>query len=224
MTIFYRKKASVIGEIIFFYSVGLFSTIGNILIIVVIRKTKEFRKSQYVFKTSIAVSDIIWALVLCCNSAGKNHQYFNTTYTLECHPTLDDKETYVDYEVKHFDCQPRYSYYPSMFDDEYNVLIFILMKISLIVSLISLVFAAADRYFAIVFPFRYKNNNTIKISKVLSIVIWILSALITVFIDFYKAITFKNMFILLQPSSCENPNQISEDFFYYSLCCGYLHC
>ena len=176
----------------------------------VIRKTKEFRKSQYVFKTSIAVSDIIWALVLCCNSAGKNHQYFNTTYTLECHPTLDDKETYVEYEVKHFDCQPRYSYYLSIFDGVYfYFIIFLLMKISLIVSLISLVFAAADRYFAIAFPFKFKKTNTTRVAKVLSIIIWILSVFITVITVFTNVNNFY-LSLFLQPTDCESPMQMFE--------------
>ena len=47
----------------------LTSIIGNILIIVVIKKTKEFVHSQYVYKKSIAISDIIWTLNVCiCTS------------------------------------------------------------------------------------------------------------------------------------------------------------
>ena len=78
-----RQKTSVIGEYILFTSIGLFSTVGNILIIVVIRKTKEFRKSQYVFKTSIAVSDIVWAFIFFLDANIVLFDRFIATYGLE---------------------------------------------------------------------------------------------------------------------------------------------
>ena len=90
------------------------------------------------------------------------------------------------------------------------------MKISLIVTLVSLVFAAGDRYFAIAFPFKYKKYNTIKIAKVLSIIIWFLSSFITFFRDFCE-IKFKRITVLLQPFSCKNQNHIFSAIFLFVL-------
>ena len=206
-----RKKAATVVKLVFITSVGSLSFIGNILIIVVIGKTKHFRQSQYVFKTSIAVSDVIWAVLLCIDSAKLIHRYVFTTHELHCLPILSDKISYEGYEAKNFDCLP--IFLPSIFDGIVSIFItFFLRKTSLMVSLISLVFAAADRYFAIAFPLKFKKTNTVKIAKVLSIIIWILSlfiTIITVFTSmFNQAIKPINSF--LQPSDCKNPNHIFE--------------
>ena len=42
------------------------SGLGNILVIHTIRKAKELCHSQYVYKSSIAVADIIWGLSISC--------------------------------------------------------------------------------------------------------------------------------------------------------------
>ena len=222
LTVFsFRQKALVIGEYIIFTSVGLLSTIGNILIIIVIRKTKEFRHSQYVFKTSIAVSDIIWALVLCFVAATKFQYYFITPYKLHCNPSSIDKNNYKDDKVKNFDCFLLFLQPSSLYNNVWFFLTtFLFRKISLFVSLVSLVFAAGDRYFAIEFPFRYKNLNTNKIAKTLSIVIWILSFLITIitiFTMFYYQGIKPAANAFLQPFDCENPTQIFESVFLFVL-------
>ena len=77
-----------------------------------------------------------------------------------------------------------------------------LMNITLIDSLISLVFAACDRYFALAFPFRYRNSNTIRIAKHLSVIIRILSTLIFLFTIFYVAIKDNSSTLFfLQPTT-----------------------
>ena len=73
-----------------------------------------------------------------------------------------------------------------------------LAPITLFVSFISLVFAAADRYVALTFPFRYKQINSIKIAKVASFFIWLFSAII------HTATHFQFHYphsVLLQPQS-----------------------
>ena len=89
------------------------------------------------------------------------------------------------------------------------------MKISLIVSLVSLVFAAIDRYFAIAFPSKYRKTNTIKTAKVLSIITWILSALVTIIINSNILGDFESITYFLQPFTCEN--QIYEAVFIFVL-------
>ena len=53
-----------------------------------------------------------------------------------------------------------------------------LTPITLFVSYISLVFASVDRYVALTFPFKYRQINSIKIAKVVSVLVWILSAVV----------------------------------------------
>ena len=61
-----------------------------------------------------------------------------------------------------------------------------LLVISLKVSLVLLIFAAADTYFALAFPLRYRRTNAIKLAKVSSKYSWILSAFFNVFTLFYN--------------------------------------
>ena len=93
----------------FFFSIGLLSIIGNVLIVVVIWKTREFRQSQYVLKSSIAVSDFIWAVVLCLNSAGNFNDYF-ISYIKECdpYPWLTYRNKNEGYFVEEFYCELSY--------------------------------------------------------------------------------------------------------------------
>ena len=74
-----------------------------------------------------------------------------------------------------------------------------LLRVSLKVSLILLIFAAADRYFALAFPLRYRSTNTIKFAKTSSTVIWILSAFLNFFTVIYNIIKDKSVTYLLQP-------------------------
>ena len=50
--------------------------------------------------------------------------------------------------------------------------------VTLLVSFISLLFSSIDRYVSLTFPFRYKQLNSIKIAKKVSVFIWLLSAII----------------------------------------------
>ena len=167
----------------------LTSIIGNILIIVVIKKTKEFTHSQYVYKKSIAISDIIWTLSVCM----------------------------------------RFIYFAYYYKNSFILLILFtfskpLLRVSLKVSLILLIFAAADRYFALAFPLRYRSTNTIKFAKTSSTVIWILSAFLSIFTVIYSFIKSKSATYLLQPvykkdtyDYINNPNQIFVSVLVFSL-------
>jgi len=155
-------KRKHFGEFFFFTSIGLLSIFGNVLIMEmfcrflrnVIWKTKEFRHSQYVFKTSIAVSDIVWALFLCFTATKKIFDYFITKYV---HNSLKCDTFSIDKNIKDFSCFLDFQETSLMLYFTLFVNInFLFMKISLIVTLVSLVFAAGDRYFAIAFPLKYK--------------------------------------------------------------------
>ena len=89
---------------------------------------------------------------------------------------------------------------------------------------IYLVFAAIDRYIALTFPFRYKQINSIKLAKIVSIFIWLSSAVIHIITSF---IAFKRKFLpslLFQPtfyfsSSMKTFNQIITALILFLLFC-----
>ena len=163
-------------------SVGLLSVVGNFLIVVVIRKTKEFVHSQYVYKTSIAVSDIIWSLCLVFVFGFASYGSVTPSSSVECEffEEHNDSGVIINSTVVNVSCHFVHNQTPSIYFLFLGINA-ILMKISLIVSLVSLVFAAGDRYFALAFPIKYKTTNTVKMAKIFSVFTWVLSAFETVF-------------------------------------------
>ena len=184
----------------------LISIIGNILIIVVIKKTKEFRRSQYVYKKSIAVSDILWTFSACVISVYFVYNFGNTIYTCQL-SNLSNKLVKKNNFTAYRDVYCAISDIKMLgygFEFTWLFVVFVmisgfLMLISVTVSLVLLIFAAADRYYALSFPFRYKSTNTIKLAKTSTIIIWIISTLLNVFTVIFNSIKNKRIIFTLQP-------------------------
>ena len=181
------------------------------MIIVVIKKTKEFRHSQFVYKISIAISDIIWSLGVCVVSGGFTYVFGNIFFTCQLsdvtstlvniNNSIVNKDVYCKILDLNIFKEIRFFYICLVL----VVVNGLLMLISITVSLVSLIFAAADRYFALAFPLKYKSKNTIKLAKISSAFIWILSTILhvfTIFVDFSFDFEFVN--IMLQPSDGAN--------------------
>ena len=203
----------------------LISIIGNILIVVVIKKTKEFTHSQFVYKKSIAISDIILTLSVCIIVVILVYCFGNTFYTCQISNLSNAlviknnltvyRDVYCEYSYKQVD-----HIFGSSFLFVISTVLFILswslLEVSLKVSLVLLIFAAADRYFALAFPFRYRSTNTIKLAKRSSIIIWILITLLNLITFLYNIIKTQNITFLLQPlifetdtfHNIDNPHQI----------------
>ena len=183
----------------------LTSIVGNILVIVVLKKTKEFRNSQSVYKMSIAISDIVWSLGICIVTSFIVDMFGSTIYTCKISDmtsTLVNINNFIVYRDVY--CEVLNST-----TDKKNWLLYfylilavlsgLLIIISLTVSLVSLIFAAADRYFALAFPLKYKCTNTIKLAKISSAFVWISSIIlhtVTIFVD----LNFQFYNIFLRPS------------------------
>ena len=58
-------KAVIITMMIFYLLVGSISVAGNFVGLFVVYKSKQLRHSQYVYKCSIAISDIICGFSIC---------------------------------------------------------------------------------------------------------------------------------------------------------------
>ena len=120
---------------------------------------------------SIAISDIIWSLSVCIVSSVLVYVLGSTIFTCK---VSDVTNTLVNINnlIVHRDvyCEVL----DLKIDNEIGftfcivlvVLSALLMLISVTVSLVLLIFAAADRYFALAFPLKYKSTNTIKRAKI----------------------------------------------------------
>ena len=195
--------------------IGIVSVLGNILVVCVVRKSKELRHTQYVYKSSIAVADIIWGLSIsyvflqqCFLIISKNIviNEFENFYLTTIYLNKSDILVY-DYKINElFLEQPLFNdgVFELVFLVVMEFLAFIFLPITILVSIVTLVFSAADRYFALTFPFKYKTTNTKKIAKVISTLIWVIitSVYITFFLFKAEQSSLVYSFVLQPCSSC----------------------
>ena len=162
--------------LVFFTIIGVVSVVGNILVLIVVRKSKELRHSQYIYKCSIAVSDIIWGLIVSAFFIWETLNAF-IVYRLRESPSYKMPNIIkVENEITYkFELDLIYLERSLQYDE--LLLLILLCPITLFVSFITLVFAAADRYFAIAFPIRYKTTNTIRLANIISVIIWLISTI-----------------------------------------------
>ena len=175
--------------IVFYLLIGTVSVVGNFVVLFVVYKSKQLRHSQYVYKCSIAVSDIIWGfsmsycfLFFCIRLLG-----FDSVHLLERNGfknkikvnTAENNITTFKYQLEHVKLMTLSIYkYISLFNNYVMYVLLFLTPVTILVSFISLLFASIDRYVALTFPFKYKQLNTIKIAKMVSIFVWSLSAIV----------------------------------------------
>ena len=167
-------------NIVLYFIVGTVSVVGNTLIIYVIRKSKELRHSQYVYKCSIAVADIIWGFSISYLILEYGFFLFSDNirfsqvlnYNLTVSYENESNTTVYDYEIDSMKVKLISFYRTSVF---FNMLVFKLacMPLTIFVSIFSLVFLAADRFVALTFPLRYKKTKTRKLAKIVSVLIWV---------------------------------------------------
>ena len=195
--------------------IGIVSVLGNILVVCVVRKSKELRHTQYVYKSSIAVADIIWGLSISCVflqecyfilSKNIDISEYKKFYLTTSYLNKSDILVY-DYKINELFLELPFLFTGRVFELVLFVvmefLTFLFLPITVLVSIITLVFSAADRYFALTFPFKYKNISTKKIAKVISTLIWVI--IISIYIPFlFKAEQSSLVYsFVLQPcSSC----------------------
>ena len=152
------------------------SVFGNILVLVVIYKSKELRHSQYTYKSSIAISDIIWGSILSYSFISElvrtllknSFAVVTLDYSQQMKESIDNVTNYY-YGVQILTFLPnRLPNSPDLF----NPFNFVLSA-ALLVSILTLVFAALDRYFALAYPLKYRSYNTSKYAKIVTVAIWV---------------------------------------------------
>ena len=180
-------KAVIIACMMFYLLVGTISVAGNFVVLFVVYKSKQLRHSQYVYKCSIAISDII-----CGFSISAQYMlYFLWVLNVNEVILLKDSKstkpivtkeknniTNYTYEIQEIALTTNfYSEIYNWFSTKINFVVYYVTPITLFVSFVSLVFASIDRYIALRFPFRYRQINSIKIAKLVSVFVWFLSAI-----------------------------------------------
>ena len=157
--------------------IGTVSVFGNFLVLVVIRKCKELRHSQYIYKASIAVSDIFWGSIVSFQSIHDCVRLFSEDYYAlyeRNYRNVSTAEvnnvTVTNFNVDVLTIVPRSK-------TEYKVgarfMFNFVLSATFLVSLVTLNFAAFDRFIALAYPFKYKRRNTLKYAKVVSVVVWV---------------------------------------------------
>ena len=214
----------IVGLMIFYSLIGTVSVVGNLTVIFVVYKSKQLRHNQYVYNCSIALSDIIWGLTISyffvnffVELLALNTIYLEEEYPLKysfydsiTKPEVNKDEnniTTFSYELDYVKLSRRLFY-----DNYYTMMILIyITPVTLLVSFLSLLCASIDRYIALTFPFKYKQINSIKIAKVISVFVWIFSATVntaTLFVYNWKYGT--NWPLLFQPISEYNIGSLNQ--------------
>ena len=175
---------------IFFLLIGTLSVVGNIIVLFVVYKSKQLRHSQYIYKCSIAISDVIWGFSISTLLTSISLRYMNLKrvgllekkYIAKSPEVTIDKNNFTTYR---YEIQEALFYLDNFNKNDrkwfltfiYYVIQYV-TPITLFVSFISLVFASIDRFVALAFPIRYKQVNSVKIAKIVSVFVWLLSGVI----------------------------------------------
>ena len=193
----------------FLASVGLISTVGNILIIYVIRQSRELTHSQYVYKTSIAVCGVIWSSFLFFIFGFVSYTFLTPNIGMKC-GSLRLRNNLSDVTVANVSCH----LFARNFTEQSSMVCFLifvgvgyfLAMTSFTASFVTLVFAAGDRFFALAFPNKYRKTNAVKTAENLSVFTWILSTLVTV-VTVYRSQNDACQTLFLQPAACDSSQQ-----------------
>ena len=203
--IIFRQRAKIVAMMIFFSLIGTVSVIGNFIVLFVVYKSKRLRHSQYVYKCSIAVSDIVWGFTVSIVFLRLFVKllHFDPTYLSEIsffllankvETTMEEFDITVNkYQLEHV----KLSKYFSGYNKFISVILLFITPSTLFVSFFSLLFASIDRYVALTFPFKHKQINNIKIARIVSVVIWLLSAIVNT-VTMFSSIKTPQMSILFQ--------------------------
>ena len=196
---------------VFYLLIGTVSIVGNLIVLFVVYKSKQLRHSQYVYKCSIAISDIIWGFSISSFFISISLRYINLNqirtvewydwFKLKSIEITQNNVTTYSYELKKAEF-----FIGSLKSNDgmlfwkflYYVLSYV-TPITLFVSFISLVFASIDRYIALTFPFKYKKINSIKKAKKFSVFIWFFSAFINIFTVILGKRNYNSLTKMFQP-------------------------
>ena len=218
---YFRDKFLSMLYIVLYLIVGIVSVVGNTLVIYIIWKSKELRHSQYVYKCSIAVADIIWGFSISYTFLEYGVYLFSEDirlskvlkFGLKVSHENKSNTTVYDYDVDSMRVISNSYDETSVFFNIMVVFKLIGMPITIFVSIVSLVFLAADRFFALTFPLRYKKAKTRRSAKIVSVLIWVTVTFVYTtlnYVSFFVLNNFENAPILQPCLNCTFESAIQK--------------
>ena len=169
-----------------FLLIGIISVFGNSLVLIVIYKSAQLRHSQYIYKCSIALSDIIWGSAISIYfiyNCVKN--YFSIFFTVSFES--DYFGTPIAYKDINNITVYNYKLYSLTFFNKgiykYEQMLLVLVIVlppTFFLSICTLVIAAFDIFIALTYPFKYRKWKTLKYAKIFSILVWVVCIIVFV--------------------------------------------
>ena len=188
------------------------SVIGNILVLVVIYKTKVFRQSQYIYKSSIAVSDIVWGSIISVSFFSdfvlvllRSSFAFVELNSSKTSTKSVNNETIYIYDLQFLATAVKDS---KNHIEQFKYFNFTLSA-TFLISILALMFAAFDRFVALSYPLKYKGYNTLKYAKIVTVLTWVQCFFLIVSLTFIYKPQFITTTIFLQPPFLQG---IEEDW------------
>ena len=128
----------------------------SLLVILVITRNTKLKNSQSCYKVSMALSDIIVAVIILPSTIYNMWYYvYNSEYSVVNQDQINERYRFM---------KKSSSTYLKFFTA--------LIYCTALISVYSIVFAAIDRLIVIIYPLFYRSHNMIKISKYICIFIW----------------------------------------------------
>ena len=178
-------------QILLYSLVGIGTLLGNCLLLAVVHKNKLLNHSQYVFKCSIAVSDVVMGVLGSVSQIHLLYQRFLLKSGKEFVVSSVDRKVGFNATVTSYGVTG--VVIPELPIVSEHSLDMILLY-SIVVSFNVMIFSSVDRYFALAFPFRYRASSSVKNAKLASAFSWATPSLWVVLLDVYK---IKFTFVLI---------------------------
>ena len=145
-------------------TIGIASVLVNTIVLVVICKHKSLQNSQSSYKTSFAIADILYALLIIPFTIGNLISYKEIFLAEDFYDSGNRKFLFT---------KLRYSFwYNNIYKNIKEYFLEPAIFTVLMVSLYTLFFASADRLFAVYRPIKYRTMNMKNISKVVCVLVW----------------------------------------------------
>ena len=145
---------------IFLYSlIGTGTLLGNCLLVAVVHRNKLLNHSQYVFKCSIALSDVVLGVLGSVAQINLFHHRFLLKSEKEFVVSSVDRKVGFNGTVTSYSITGVVNPEPPIVSERSLDMV---LLYSVVVSFNVMIFSSVDRYFALAFPFKYRASSSVK--------------------------------------------------------------
>jgi len=160
------------------------TTVANVLVLIVISTTKDLYNSQSIYKLSLAAADLLVGIVVFPTYIYNVAQFFFHPLTTskmrivtgykEINGTFTEMHKTVSISIDILQ-----NLKEDVFPNSYINFVGVMTALSIFVSVVTLVAASFDRFFAVYKPFSYNKNKACRNAKVACVVSWLLAGLVS---------------------------------------------